>query len=313
MEITKIYHPEKHWKAQREVLRVAAYCRVSTNLEEQLESFETQRAVYTEKINNQEDWELAGIYADRGISGIRAGKRPQFLRMIEDCDQGLIDCVICKSISRFARHAREAIYYVRHLQELGIRVIFEKEDIDTDSIYSEMTMTILAAFAEEESRSMSENVKWALRKKAQAGEVRLTRTYGYRKSGDNYEIVPAEAEIVRLIFDLYEHGTSTWNIAKKLNEMGVARLRTKAGWNDQRIRRMIENEKYAGDYKTQKFYKKDILDHRLYKNDGALPSVYIKNHHEAIIQRGQFERCNEILNQRKKGSAEAKKGDCHEE
>lgn len=303
MKVTKIYHPGKHREARQKVLRVAAYCRVSTKQEEQESSYEEQMTVYTEKINSQEGWQLAGIYADRGISGTSAKKRPEFLRLIRDCERSLIDVVICKSLSRFARHTREALFYFRHLQSLGVRLIFEKEDIDTESSYSEMMMTILAAFAEEESRSISENSKWGSRRRAQEGEKRLVRLYGYRKADDNYEIVPEEAEIVRKIFDCYEHGVSTMEIARTLTETGAPRLKTQQDWDDTRIRRIIENEKYAGDYKTQKYYSKDVLDRRHYKNDGVLPSVYIVNSHEAIIPRKQFERCSQILNMRKKGTA----------
>ncbi len=301
MKISKICYPKEKRRAGYNELRVAAYCRVSTSSEEQSESFDNQKTVYTEKINNQEGWKLVGIYADRGLSGTKAKSRPEFMKMIKDCEQGLIDCVICKSISRFARSTRDAIYYYQHLRDLGIRVIFEKEEIDTDNNYSEMMFTILAAFAEEESRSLSENIKWAKRKRAQAGEASLNRIYGYKKVGDNYEIVPEEAAVVRKIFDLYEHGVNTRKIIKIFSELGIPTLYGTKVWRDPVIRGMIENEKYVGDCKTQKYYHKDIFDKRAYKNNGLLPSVYVKNHHEAIISREQFNRCNLIKNMERRG------------
>lgn len=295
MKVTKIYHPKKQKKAAQDVLRVAAYCRVSTNSEDQLNSFETQQSVYTDLIREKAGWEFVDIYADRGITGTSAKKRPEFQRMIRDCNDGKIDCIICKSLSRFARNTRDAIFYIRKLQKLGVRLIIEKEDIDTDDTYSEMTLTVLAAFAEEESRSLSENVKWAKRKKAQAGDVQLIRLYGYRKSGDNYEVVPEEAKIVRMIFDLYEQGVTSPQIVQKLSEMGIPSPRGKERWDTAVICGLISNEKFIGDFRSQKSYMSDISDsRRLHKNRGELPYVYIENHHEAIISRKQFERCAEI-------------------
>ena len=302
MKITKIYHPEKRGKSERGTVRVAAYCRVSTRSEDQLNSYEAQQSVYTEMINGREGWELAGIYADRGLTGINAKNRKQFQRMIRDCDNGRIDCIICKSLSRFARSTKDALFYIRHLQELRIRVIFEKEEIDTDSSFSEMMLTILAAFAEEESRSISENIKWTRRKKAMAGDPLLPRLYGYRKSGDNYEVVPEEADTVRLIFALYERGVSSVKIAEILSEKGIQTLTGKEKWFPDVICGIIKNEKYIGDCRTQKTYKKDVTDSREYKNCGELPSVYIKNHHEAIVSRKQFERCGTILDLRRAGT-----------
>lgn len=296
MKVTKIYHPRKERKTERGILRVAAYCRVSSNSEDQLNSYETQKAVYMDLINSHEDWENAGIYADRGITGTSAKKRPQFQQMIRDCEDGRIDCVICKSLSRFARNTKDAIFYIRKLQELGVRLIIEKEDIDTEDSFSEMAITILAAFAEEESRSISENLKWAKRKKAQAGEVILPRVYGYQKVGDNYEVVPEEAETVRMIFDLYEKGASSVQIVQKLSEMAIPTYKGKDRWSDSVICDVIRSEKYIGDYRTQKYYSSDITDEkRFHKNNGELPYVYIENHHEAIISREQFERCGRIL------------------
>lgn len=289
-------------------MRAAAYCRVSTLSDNQEGSYEIQRAVYTEKILSNPEWELAGIYADRGISGTQASRRPQFLQMIADCEAGKIDIVLCKSISRFSRNTLDAVTYIRKLQEMGIRLIFEKEGIDTASTFSEMLITVLAAFAQEESRSLSENVKWGKRKRRREGESALCPPYGYRKNaeGDNYEICPEEAEVVRRIFNEYEHGVSVPQIVEGLLRDGIRPPRFDhfgtEKWDESRLHYMIANERYAGDCQTQKFYKKDFMDYRSYKNDGVLPSVYVEGHHDAIVGRAQFERCNVILELKKKST-----------
>ena len=305
MKVRKIFNPENRVQEKKRLLRVAAYCRVSTKSDEQLTSYETQMAVYTQKISENPDWVFAGIYADRGISGTQAERRPKFLRMVQDCEAGKIDVVLCKSLSRFSRNTLDGVTYIRHLQELGVRLIFEKENIDTDNEFSEMLLTVLAAFAQEESHSHSENVKWGKRKRVQKGHALLIECYGYCKNetGDNYDIVPEEAEAVRLIFDLYEHGTSVPEITRTLKEKGYPMPdgQTKV-WDESRIHYMILNEKYAGDLQTQKFYKKSFLEYRGYRNDGVLPSKTLKNHHEAIVPRDQFNRCGIILELKKKST-----------
>ena len=305
IRVTKIYNPEEKQAEEKKLLRVAAYCRVSTKSDEQHLSYETQVAVYSEKIRVEPGWTMAGIYADRGISGTQAERRPQFLQMVRDCEDGKIDAIICKSVSRFSRNTLDAVNYMRHLRDLGIRLIFEKEGIDTDNEYSEMLLTVLAAFAQEESHSHSENVKWGKRKRLQKGHALLIPVYGYRKNeeDDTYEIVPEEAEAVRLIFDLYEHGTSVPEITRTLKDRGypMPNGETKV-WDESRIHYMIMNEKYAGDLQTQKFYKKSYLEYRCYRNDGLLPGKMLKNHHEPIIPRKQFERCNVILKLKKKST-----------
>ena len=268
-------------------------------------SYDTQVAVYSEKIRAEPGWTMAGIYADHGISGTQAERRPQFLQMVQDCEDGKIDAIICKSVSRFSRNTLDAVNYMRKLRSLGIRLIFEKEGIDTDSEYSEMLLTVLAAFAQEESHSHSENVKWGKRKRLQKGHALLIPVYGYRKNeeDDTYEIVPEEAEAVRLIFDLYEHGTSVPEITRTLKDRGypMPNGETKV-WDESRIHYMIMNEKYAGDLQTQKFYKKSYMDYRCYRNDGLLPGKMLKDHHEPIVSREQFDRCNVILELKKKST-----------
>ena len=304
-KVKRIYNPDAKEAEEKRRLRVAAYCRVSTKSDEQATSYETQVAVYTQKISAEPGWTLAGIYADRGLSGTQAERRPQFLQMVQDCEDGKIDVVICKSVSRFSRNTLDAVNYMRRLRGLGIRLIFEKEGIDTDSEYSEMLLTVLAAFAQEESHSHSENVRWGKRKRLEKGHELLIPVYGYRKNdaGDNYEIVPEEGEAVRLIFDLYEHGTSVPEITRTLKNKGYPMPDgQRKVWDESRIHYMIANEKYAGDLQTQKFYKKSFLDYRGYRNDGVLPSKMLKNHHEPLVPRKQFDRCNVILELKKKST-----------
>ena len=305
IRVTKIYNPEEKQAEEKKLLRVAAYCRVSTKSDEQHLSYDTQVAVYSEKIRAEPGWTMAGIYADHGISGTQAERRPQFLQMMQDCEEGKIDAIICKSVSRFSRNTLDAVNYMRKLRSLGIRLIFEKEGIDTDSEYSEMLLTVLAAFAQEESHSHSENVKWGKRKRLQKGHALLIPVYGYRKNeeDDTYEIVPEEAEAVRLIFDLYEHGTSVPEITRTLKDRGypMPNGETKV-WDESRIHYMIMNEKYAGDLQTQKFYKKSYMDYRCYRTDGLLPGKMLKDHHEPIVSREQFDRCNVILELKKKST-----------
>ena len=308
MRVRKIYNPQEKDAEAKGLLRVAAYCRVSTKSDEQNTSYETQVTVYTQKIAEEPGWTLAGIYADRGISGIQAERRPQFLQLVQDCEDGKIDAVICKSVSRFSRNTLDAVNYIRHLRDCGIRLIFEKEGIDTDSEYSEMLLTVLAAFAQEESHSHSENVRWGKRKRLQKGHELLVPVYGYRKNeeAETYEVVPEEAEVVRRIFDQYEHGVSVPQIVDGLLRDGIKPPYYDSSgtekWDESRIHYMIANEKYAGDLLTQKFYKKSFLEYRVYRNDGVLPSKLLRDHHEPIISREQFNRCNVILELKKKST-----------
>ena len=288
-------------------LRVAAYCRVSSKSEEQESSYEIQVAVYTQLINSTPGWTLAGIYADYGITGTLARRRTEFLRMVKDCEAGLIDVILCKSLSRFSRNTLDALSYVRRLKALGIRLIFEKESIDTIDPKSEMLITVFAAFAQEEIHSLSDNVKWGKRKRVENGYELLIPAYGYRKNaeGTNYEIIPEEAETVRDIFNMYEHGVSVPQIVNELLARGIKPPYFKTSkaekWDESRIHYIIQNEKYAGDLICQKFYTADYITHRVKRNDkGVVPSRLIKDHHEAIISRKQFERVTAIRSMKRR-------------
>jgi DNA invertase Pin-like site-specific DNA recombinase len=311
MESVQIRRPQNRPETRRttkaageEKLRVAAYCRVSTDSEEQETSFETQVEVYEKKIRANPAWEYAGVYTDEGITGTKASKRPGFQKMIKDAENGKIDRILTKSISRFARNTLDCIGYVRHLKDIGTTILFEKENIDTGSAYSEMLLTVLAAFAQEESRSISANITWGVRKRFEEGQERWAHVFGYRKNfdtGETYIIVEEEAKVVRMIFDLYEKGLSTSKIGKELQKRGILTPAGKVVWEGALVRSILVNDKYCGDLILQKYVTKDHLTHAFVKNDGEeAPMYYIKDHHKAIVPREQFNRVQRILEYRNK-------------
>ena len=216
--------PREEIRQTSKLLRAAAYCRVSTDDEEQKTSYEAQIGYYTEKINQNPEWQMAGIFADEGISGTQAKKRPEFLKMIRLCRQRKIDIILTKSLSRFARNTVDSLKYIRELRELGIAVISEKENINTLTAESEMLITIMSCFAQAESESISKNVSWGVRQSFKNGNVPMqyARLLGYRKGrNDAPEIVPDEAEVVREIYRCYLDGMSMNLIADRLNTKGL--------------------------------------------------------------------------------------------
>ena len=274
-------------------IRMASYSRVSTDFEEQLTSFHTQKAYYTDLIMRNPKWKLAGTYADEGLSGASAEKRPDFMRMYRDCKKGKIDMIITKSISRFARNTLDSIGYVRKLKAMGVGVIFEKENINTLEENSEVVLTILASLAQEELNSLSQNVKMGKRMAMQEGKVffQYSQLYAYQKGADGQpEIIPEEAEIVKQIYASYLAGESTASIVKSLNNAGIPSPQKKGGWADTTIRRIIENERYCGDVILQKTYVTDPISKKVKVNNGELPKVYIKNNHTPIVSRETYER-----------------------
>lgn len=268
-------------------LRVAAYCRVSTDSEEQETSYEAQCRHYTEYISENPDWEMAGIYADEGISGTQAGKRPEFLRMIEDCGKGEIDFIITKSISRWARNTLDSLNYIRKLKDLGIPVLFEKENINTMDARGELLITIMSSIAQQESQSISQNVRMGIRYHMQQGRgwVNTTTFLGFgpgEKSGD-LVIIPEEADLVRRIFREFLEGYSPAMIGRHLEQDGILTKSGSQKWHASTITNILENEKYAGDMLLQKYYTKDFLTHRMVKNRGELPQYFVEDHHPPII------------------------------
>lgn len=282
-------------------LRVAAYCRVSTDTDEQKTSFDNQVQAYTDMIEKKPGWTLAGIYADEGLSGTSVSKRRKFLQMIRDCEAGRIDLILTKSISRFARNTIQCLTYVRHLNEIGVHIIFENNNIDTRSAFSEMLLTVLAAFAQEESRSMSLNVTWGIRKRYEEGKARWTKLFGYEKNEDGeYQVVPEQAEVVRKVFTLYEHGESIDKISKYLQRHLIPTPECGKEWSVGTVRKMLMNERYCGDILLQKTICESHITHKQIKNDMTeVPSYYIEDHHPAIISRKQFQRCKEIFEMRR--------------
>jgi DNA invertase Pin-like site-specific DNA recombinase len=267
-------------------LRVAAYCRVSTDTEEQATSYDTQVAHYQEYISKNPTWEFAGIYADDGISGTGTKKREEFLRMIDDCMAGKIDMVITKSISRFARNTIDCLKYIRQLKEKNISVIFEKENINTLDAKGEVLITIMASLAQQESESLSKNVKLGLQFRYQQGKVQINTKWflGYTKD-ENGELVidPEQAKIVKRIYREYLEGKSCAAIAKGLENDGIPNGSGKKKWWDSNIMQILKNEKYMGDALLQKTYTSDVLTKKRIKNDGVVPQYYVENNHEAII------------------------------
>ena len=281
--------------------RVAAYCRVSTDSEEQLTSYQNQMRVYTEMIAANKEWEFAGLYADEGISGTRADKRPEFQRMIRDCQNGKIDYIITKSVSRFARNTVECLEYVRSLKAQGIGIFFEEQNIDTLKNESELYLVIYAGFAQSESESISKHITWTYRKKFEEGKVsfQYKNFLGYRKGADSQpEIVPEEAAIVERIYEMFLAGQPVKVIAQTLqaekNEIPGKNL----SFSKNMIMNILRNEKYCGDCILQKTVTVDCISKTRKANQGEAPMYIVENNHPAIISREVFNRAQEELSRR---------------
>jgi DNA invertase Pin-like site-specific DNA recombinase len=292
-------------KAERDIrkqqLRVAAYCRVSTNSEEQLNSYLSQIEYYTGIIEENPNWTMAGIFADEGLSGVSTKKRKEFNRMMQKCRAGRIDLIIVKSASRFARNTLDSISWARRLKKLGIGIIFEKEGVNTLDMDDEILLTIFAGLAQAESESLSKNVAMGYRQSFKAGNVpfHYKGFLGYRKGADgNPEIVPEEAAIVKRIFHRYLAGDSVAQIIKDLESDGIPATKGGSKWSPNAIRYMIRNEKYIGDALLQKTYISDVLTKQAKKNNGELPKYYITNNHPAIIERDVFQKVQEEIARR---------------
>lgn len=293
--------PREEIRQTSKLLKVAAYCRVSTDDKEQKTSYEAQIQYYTNKINKNPDWQMAGIFADEGITGTQAKKRPEFLKMIRLCRQRKIDIILTKSLSRFARNTVDSLKYIRELKELGIAVISEKENINTLTAESEMLITIMSCFAQAESESISKNVSWGVRQSFKNGNVpiKYKTLLGYKKGADGLpEIVPEEAEIVRLIYRSYLDGMSLKQIADTLNSRGLRTKHKNASWQIEIVKSILVNEKYSGDALLQKTYVTDCIAKKTRKNNGELPMYLVKNHHEPIISHEDFNRVQEEMARR---------------
>jgi len=272
--------------------RVAAYARVSTDSEEQLTSYEAQVDYYTKLIHDRPDWEFAGLYSDEGISAVSTKKRDGFKRMVNDALAGKIDLIVTKSVSRFARNTVDSLSTVRKLKEHGTEVYFEKENIFTFDGKGELLITIMSSLAQEESRSISENVTWGHRKRFADGKLILPykRFLGYERGEDGMpQIVEQEAEIVRSIFRLFINGKTFSAIAKYLTDNGIPTPGHRKVWQSATIRSILTNEKYKGEALLQKGYTVDFLTKQRKVNEGEIPQYYVKNSHPAIIAPDEFD------------------------
>lgn len=295
-------------KAQTEInrskyqqLRVAAYCRVSTAEEEQQNSYQVQISYYTDLINRKKEWTLVKVFADEGISGTQTKKRTEFNRMIRMCKNKKIDLVITKSISRFARNTVDCLEYVRQLKDLGIGVIFEKENINTLTMTSEFMIALYGSFAQAESESISKNVSWGKEKAYREGKVAFQYKHllGYKKGDDGKpEIVPDEAETVRMIFKMYLDGYTLLNIAQSLMEQNRLTALGKNIWTKGEVQRILKNEKYVGDALLQKTFTVDCITHKVMKNNGERPMYLVTDHHDPIVDRDTFNRVQQELARR---------------
>ena len=280
-------------------IRVAVYCRVSTNSEDQQNSLITQMRYYENFLSDSETERLVSVYADEGITGTRMDKREEFQRMLKDCRRGKIDRIIVKSISRFARNTKDCLSVLRELKDLGITVLFESQNIDTANITDEIMVTIMGGLAQEESSSISKNVRWSIRSKMKNGTVKFhSAPLGYDLYEGNLIINKREAEIVKSIYKMFLSGMGYDSICRELNESKVIKNDKGTKWLSASVRYILTNEKYIGDSLWQKNYNTS-MPYKKVKNKGELEKYYINNTHEAIITKEEFEKVQELIEQRK--------------
>ena len=296
-------------EAEKRQLRVAAYCRVSTEEEEQQSSYEAQCNYYTDKIMTNPEWIMVGIFADEGISGTSTRKRDDFNRMIRNCRQKKIDLILTKSISRFARNTLDCLRYVRALKELGIGVYFEKENINTLQMDTELILTFMGAFAQSESESISANVKWGKKQAMKEGKVNfpISRLYGYTTDENGELAIHSEqARIVEEIYRRFLQGCSVRMIRDALNAGSIPAKGGKE-WQLSTIQGILTNEKYCGDVLMQKTFKPDVISGKVVRNTGQLPMYLIRNNHPAIISREDFQAVQAELARRSAGKSPSRK------
>jgi len=278
--------------------RVAAYARVSSGKDAMLHSLSAQVSYYSDYIQQHREWEYAGVYADEALTGTK-DSRPDFQRLLHDCRAGRIDMVITKSISRLARNTVTLLETLRELRQIEVDVYFEEENIHSIGGEGEFMLTLLASFAQAESLSVSENCKWRIRKRFQAGEiVNLRFMYGYNINKGEITVDHKEAEVVRMIFADYISGMGCDRIAGKLNGWGLKTVRNNA-WNGKRVADIIKNEKYTGNALLQRKYVTDHLSKKLVRNKGKLPQYYAEGTHEPIIDQETFDKAQEIMDGRR--------------
>ena len=283
--------------------RVAGYARVSTDSDEQFTSYEAQIDYYTQFIRSHSDWEFVNVYTDEGISGLNTKNREGFNAMIQDALGGRIDLIVTKSVSRFARNTVDSLTTIRKLKDAGTEVYFEKEAIWTFDSKGELLITIMSSLAQEESRSISENVTWGQRKRFADGKVSMPYKHflGYRKGADGQpEIVPEQAETVRHIYDLFMSGMTTFAVAKQLTAEGIPTPSGKENWQASTVESILKNEKYKGDALLQKRFTVDFLQKKMKVNEGEVPQYYVENSHPAIVTPELFDQVQEELERRRR-------------
>ena len=287
-------------KPANQKLRVAAYCRVSTDSEEQINSYKNQLAYYTEKINSKTEWKFAGVYADEGITGTSMKHREDFKRMLRACREGRIDLILCKSVSRFGRNSVDVLRTIRSLRERGIGVVFEKEAVDTRTMNSELILAFHSAFSQSESESIRENVSRGLRMAYEQGTIAIgPNLYGFRKSQDGgVEIDEEQAAVVRQIARWFLDGDSLHTIVDKLAQRHIPSPKGKDTWSTPTIRSILSNEKYKGDALLQKTYRPSLFSDRAVQNDGDLPKYYVEGVLPQILEPEIFDRVQEELAKR---------------
>lgn len=297
MPVAKLISPTTKQNVQR--TRVAAYCRVSSNSADQLNSYATQIRVYTKMINSRQEWSMVEIFADEGLSGMKADSRPEFQRMIRMCELRQIDLIITKSVARFARNVKEALEYVRKLKLLGIGVQFEEEGINTLAMGDEMLLSTFSAIAQEESKSISQNQRLSIVKRMELGDyVDSNAPYGFRLENKELTVYEPEAKIVRWIYDMYLQGWSTSEIARHLTQQGIPTKMGKGRWIPTKIRYILSNERYIGDCKYQKTYRDTTVPFKQYKNRGQEDMFYAKATHVPLLDTETFEKVQSLLNKR---------------
>lgn len=285
-------------KEEKPKLKVAAYCRVSTDSDEQATSYEAQVEHYTDFIKKNPEWEFAGIFADDGITGTNTKKREEFNRMIDEAMAGRIDMIITKSISRFARNTLDCLKYIRQLKEKNIPVYFEKENINTMDAKGEVLLTIMASLAQQESQSLSQNVKLGFQYRYQQGQMTVNhnRFLGFTKDEKGQLIVePNEAVVVKRIYREYLEGASLQQIGRGLEADGILTGAGKKKWRPETLQKILKNEKYIGDALLQKTYTVDFLEKKRVPNNGLVPQYYVENSHEAIIPRDLYMQVQEEM------------------
>ena len=295
-KITKIGTNEP--LAEKKKLKVAAYCRVSTASDEQLISLEAQKAHYESHIRANDEWEYVGLYYDEGITGTKKDVRAGLLSMIADCEAGKIEFIITKSISRFARNTTDCLEMLRKLTDLGISIFFEKENINTMDAKGEVLLTIMASLAQQESQSLSQNVKLGFQYRYQQGQITVNhnRFLGYTKDEKGQLIIePDEAEVVKRIFREYLEGASLQQIGRGLEADGILTGAGKKKWRAETLQKILKNEKYIGDALLQKTYTVDFLEKKRVPNNGLVPQYYVENSHEAIIPRDLYMQVQEEM------------------